>query len=880
MADFPHLNLKQRLEGRYHFVGPAIDKNDNPETTDNLNDRAGHGNSLMAATSSLIGAHQSFLEERKEAGLPTVFSPDIIPVFLQVDPVDFDIEALKGFGIEIIAEEEGGFIIGASADNFRSLHDKVDKFVKEEGRTKNVALLWQIEQGVQWRVEHILSPVLREKYIAGIADDEIFTVDISVACYLDMPERPARQEEETEERYQELKARYLERGPVDADGNPKKYRKRKGRESDDKYEARLARWSRKSEELYELRDGLASERQKFLVNFIENIYKGSIDSGFIDMEDSFGFKATLPGIGLKDLIKGYAYVFEIAESEEVFELPPVQDLTSGQEAEILAPVDGSPIVCVVDSGIQEKHRLLEAAILPELSKNYVPYESTTSDQVKNGGHGTKVAGAVLYANNIPTTGSHESVCYLANARVLDKDCGLPSSLYPPQLMNTILADLATGDRPVRIFNLSVASWGPCRTIHMSPWAATIDRLSHEKKVLFLLAAGNISVNSPFPIRLGIQQHIQAGRLYPAYLLESSCRIANPAQSLFGLTVGSVCLDQFEDADRKSFGQRDHVSSFSRAGLGLWGSVKPDVVEYGGDYLCEKNGYLITQHDQTSSMVVQTGAGGVGRSVGTSFATPKVAHIAASLASKFPNETTLLYKALIVQSARLPEHAFFQPTLQSLQTLGYGIPDKQRALENTPYRVTFVAEGSVCPQQANLYSVAIPQEINRAGPNFDILVEVTLTFTARPRRTRRRLKSYLSSWLSWDCSKSGETFDQFSRRVLKEIETSPSDAPEESTDSGSYRWTLSSNSVWGRVRDIKRQDSATQKDWLVIKSNALGSEFSIAIVGHKGWNEDTTEEVPFALAVSFEAISKEAEIYQAIELHNRIEIESEAEVLAR
>ena len=230
---------------------------------------------------------------------------------------------------------------------------------------------------------------------------------------------------------------------------------------------------------------------------------------------------------------------------------------------------------------------------------------------------------------------------------------------------------------------------------------------------------------------------------------------------------------------------------------MWGCIKPDVVEYGGDFLREKEGFLVTQHNQTSSTVVKTGANKIGYAVGTSFAAPKVGHVIAQLAKKFPKDSTLLYKALVIQSARLPEHVFYNPDADALRLFGYGIPDVKRAIENTPNRITFVAEGSVAAQHANLYSISIPKEITRAGKDYDILVEVTLTYTAAPRRTRKKLKSYFGSWLSWESSKLGESFQIFSTRILKNLD----DPDEEIIDVKSIRWAISTSSTYGHISDF-------------------------------------------------------------------------------
>ena len=73
----------------------------------------------------------------------------------------------------------------------------------------------------------------------------------------------------------------------------------------------------------------------------------------------------------------------------------------------------------------------------------------------------------------------------------------------------------------------------------------------------------------------------------------------------------------------------------------------------------------------------------------------------------------------------------------------------------------------------------------------------------------------------------------------------------------------------------------QKDWAIVKSNALPESFCIAVVGHQGWNPDPDSTARYALAVSFEIVNKEIPIYEplhtaVIELQNELEAEVEAE----
>lgn len=116
-------------------------------------------------------------------------------------------------------------------------------------------------------------------------------------------------------------------------------------------------------------------------------------------------------------------------------------------------------------------------------------------------------------------------------------------------------------------------------------------------------------------------------------------------------------------------------------------VKPDVVEYAGDWAVEKNTNpnLSNEASISPELVKSTYGGGLGvgnDTVGTSFAAPKVAHIAAHLQRLFPGEPSILYRALIAQSARLPDQIFLNPTINDIRHYGYGIPDLRRATENS------------------------------------------------------------------------------------------------------------------------------------------------------------------------------------------------------
>jgi subtilisin family serine protease len=246
------------------------------------------------------------------------------------------------------------------------------------------------------------------------------------------------------------------------------------------------------------------------------------------------------GLGFKDLILNYPSLFEVVIPDDIDS--PVLGVSDENEKEVfdlVSPDEESPIVCVIDSGVQEGHRWLSAAILPGLSRCFVPQcgDNDIADYVPDGGHGTRVAGAVLYPNQVPKTGTAQAPFWITNARVLDKDCRLKESVFPPELFRTVVNYFSS--KGVRIFNHSVAANCACRTNRMSAWATSIDDLSFSKDALVIQAAGNLRERSGVANQPGILDHLEAGRPYPRYLYDPSSRIANPAQSLQALTVGSI-----------------------------------------------------------------------------------------------------------------------------------------------------------------------------------------------------------------------------------------------------------------------------------------------------------------------------------------------------
>jgi hypothetical protein len=151
---FPHVELKFSTQGKAS-PPPGGGRKKTPQTQANLGDRWGHGNNLKGAVSGITSDWQGVLSERKKEQKPEL--PDAVPLILQIDPTAFDADELRKYGIEVIAELEDGYILGASADSqFTKLRDKIEKFIKAESGGGKVPEIWDILDGTK-RPEYIKS---------------------------------------------------------------------------------------------------------------------------------------------------------------------------------------------------------------------------------------------------------------------------------------------------------------------------------------------------------------------------------------------------------------------------------------------------------------------------------------------------------------------------------------------------------------------------------------------------------------------------------------------------------------------------------------------------------------------------------------------------
>ena len=832
--DFTHLPLPLLFQGKPKLRGGGAVS---AQTQRNTANRITHGGYVKRRSDELSCFWKERRAERSENALPEIETG--IPILLEIDP-SADIDFLRGLGFEIVCEIEEGFIIVATEDvDLSVLKEKADAFIANvTARCNSPAKVYALCEDDD-RLKRVLSKELYAKW-ATISPDEVYIIDIGVSCCgkIELPKRPKQEDYETDEHYS----------------------------------VRKQQWMKKFSTAYMAWDEIKMTREETIENFVSE-YNGEIMqladgiSEMTDLPDSFSARLKISGKCLLDLALNFAYIFEISEAETIVMGDSPQNNDSLTEnVQIEAPIQSAPIVCVMDSGIQEEHKYLAPAIIRDESVSLLPNNFNTSDEVTGGGHGTRVTGAVLYPRTIPSDGNYHLPCWIRNMRILDENNCLPEDVYPPKTIAIAVQKYnVESSPPTKIFNHSIGSRRSCEMKHMTSWAAEIDSQSYNNDILFIQAAGNISTDV-------ISTYWQAGYPYPEYLDRELCRISNPAQSLQAITVGSVSATELETDDYIALGKPMEVSSFSRSGPGIWDVLKPEVVEYGGTHVYNKGSVppqLTTPPEVCPELIRKSpeGPAFARDNVGTSFSAPKVTYIASQIEKVLPESPALLYRALIAQSARWPNNindVSKEECVSTLRHIGYGVPDVERATHNNEYRITLLTPSpmELGDDEAHIFQVPIPEELSNVGEDYDILVEVTLSYAANPRRTRRYVKGYLSTWLDWCCSRIGEKAETFASRIFETGSIID--------DDGDFNWVLGEATNRGAAEGYSRKNGTLQKDWCIIKSNQLSNAFCIAVRGHKGWGG--LFKAKYSLAVSFEAINQDIPIYEPI----RNEIESVVE----
>jgi subtilisin family serine protease len=407
-------------------------------------------------------------------------------------------------------------------------------------------------------------------------------------------------------------------------------------------------------------------------------------------------------------------------------------------------------IVVLDSGVTSQHPL----IAPPLGDAQV-FPDTMGRRILNGpqdgtqeGHGTGVCGIAAYGDLLAAYRARRFVptAQLFSGRVTDDNNEYDEDILLESQLEQAVTYFLTTYPQARIINISLGDESKVYAGgYQTRFAAAIDDLAYrfaERGILIVVSSGNFNAN-------GHLSNEQLRERYPAYLLEPVARLIDPATAALAVTVGGISIGPIEgrhwntDVQLPVAGEAGFPSPFTRAGTGVDGGIKPEVVEAAGDWIVDrqilrKSGVVTTAKNFTQGQLL------VDRT-GTSFAAPKVANLAAQLMRRYPGYSSNLIRSLIAHSAQVPSrrpepwNGLEDSDEEIMRVYGYGQPNLERALDAAQNEPWLLYDGQIQADTVRLFELPeLPDEfLSERGRR---AIRATLAFDPPTRPTRK--DSYL------------------------------------------------------------------------------------------------------------------------------------------
>ncbi|MEV0110990.1 S8 family peptidase [Nocardia sp. NPDC050799] len=442
----------------------------------------------------------------------------------------------------------------------------------------------------------------------------------------------------------------------------------------------------------------------------------------------------------------------------------------------------APVVCVLDTGVQDGHPLLVDSLHP--SDIHVAEPTWNKRPILR--HGTEMAGLALFEDLHQAVLSPHDVYLrhrLESVKFLPDNGSNHPDLYGAVTAKSVDRPEIQAPRRDRAFLLAVTAQSPTRDAgtdqsareeagRPTSWSAAVDALAYGRTIsdtepgltyldrsdlgrsrLFIISAGNIR-----DIVVS-DDHLDRSDFEPA---------EDPAQAWNALTVGAYTdKDDMSGAPTVFDGYaplapRGELAPTSRTSVPFDPSkwpFKPEVVAEGGNV-------AVSPHDDAgqtpeclgvlTTRLQENGQRAFTTTRDTSAATAQVASIAGAIMAEYPGIRAETVRALIVHSAEWTSTMKRQfdaaPTKTRKAKLqrryGMGVPSRIRALRSATDALTLVSESSIRPferdnnatagkaREMNLHRLPWPRDELEALGEAQVTMRVTLSYFIEPNPSSR------------------------------------------------------------------------------------------------------------------------------------------------
>lgn len=566
------------------------------------------------------------------------------------------------------------------------------------------------------------------------------------------------------------------------------------------------------------------------------------------------------------------------------------------------PARSAPAVCVLDTGANRGHPLLEGALDAADAHSIDPNWGAHDHD----GHGTEMAGLALFGDLTPLLTGRAPVHLrhrLESVKILPPPGAPPNDpdLYGAVVAQAVsLVEIEAADRR-RTFSMAVTAPDQRDRGQPTSWSAAIDALAAGRSFnpttsgleyldgaedahrLFIISAGNVQ-----------------GMFEAAHLARSDVEVIHdPGQAWNALTVGGYTdLAQVDLSSNPGWAgwsplaPAGELSPCSCTGVGFqrtW-PIKPDVVMEAGngklsasgdaDFPADPLTLLTTNFEPATRLLVTTWA--------TSAAASQAGRLAGEITAHYPSLWPETARALLVHSAewtpQMMTHFANANTKSKIEALvrryGFGVPSLQRAMRSANNALTLVVQDTISPfedgklNEWHIHDLPWPKDALSELFDAQVRLRVTLSYFVEPNPARRGWRTrhrYQSHGLRFDVKLPGESDDNFRRRLNQQA-LEGEDRPDGGGDSA--EWLLGT---------VARHRGSIHSDVWTGTAARLAARSRIGIYPVSGWWKDLKKRdrsalgVRYALVVSIETDRVDVDIWTPVATQVGVPVEEVVEV---
>ncbi|MDF2854650.1 MAG: hypothetical protein K0Q87_501 [Neobacillus sp.] len=459
-------------------------------------------------------------------------------------------------------------------------------------------------------------------------------------------------------------------------------------------------------------------------------------------------------------------------------------------------VDSLPVVAVLDTGVE---------FPPELERLVPIHWEASSCSGYRHYHGTAVASKVIFSH----IGSQLTNEYLVpRAKVIDCKIYDPVNNSQDAMIERIREAVENFAPVTKIFNLSSNIKRPIEGDELSILGYELDALMSKYKIKFVISAGNHGL-------------VASCSTLEEILEDDDVRIAEPADAMLGITVGSIVGANHAPSVSKV----NDVAPYSRIGPGFAGYYKPDLVAYGATQ------YSDGSVPRDPFAIILAPGGGFLTDCGTSYTAPIVAGDLAELASIVPENDIALAQALLYNGAQKlwDMKKITQDEANYIGNLyGRGLSAPHVSKYSSPYKVSFLRTGTLNRLTKQRVKFHVPTiQAQMAGNN---TTRVSITCITNPPIDKTKGSDYLGAYIRASIHK----LDQNGKNVGANPKVSDNMS----------KW----DTCYHFSNSFSKFSAGSWEVWLELFTR---------------WGIENDEEIPYSLVVTVEDLTQTNDIYSAI-----------------